>query len=105
MTDEELDQLAVDVRRQWGDRFPVPGRDESASERDLREEITRDGLVGVVAVLHRDDGVVVAPHDEGGETRREVDAVHGADGLAARVDDRPEGPEERPAVLGLSARR
>ena len=31
MTDEELDQLAVDVRRQWGDRFPVPSRDESPS--------------------------------------------------------------------------
>lgn len=49
--------------------------------------------------------VVAAPHDEGGETRREVDAVHGADGLAARVDDRPEGPEERPAVLGARERR
>ena len=42
MTDEELDALVVDVRRQWGDRFPVPGRGESAAERDLREQITRD---------------------------------------------------------------
>ena len=42
MTDEELDVLVVDVRRQWGDRFPVPGRGESAVERDLREQITRD---------------------------------------------------------------
>ena len=48
MTDDELDQLAVEVRRQWGDRFPVPGRDESASERDLREEMTRDVLERVV---------------------------------------------------------
>ena len=42
MTDEELDVLVVDVRRQWGDRFPVPSRGESAVERDLREQITRD---------------------------------------------------------------
>ena len=42
MTDEELDVLVVDVRRQWGERFPVPNRDESSIERDLREQITRD---------------------------------------------------------------
>ncbi|MDO8390423.1 MAG: ATPase, T2SS/T4P/T4SS family [Actinomycetota bacterium] len=48
MIDDELDQLAVDVRRQWGDRFPVPSRDESATERDLREEVTRDVLHRVV---------------------------------------------------------
>ena len=42
MTDEELDVLVVDVRRQWGERFPVPGRGESSVERDLREQITRD---------------------------------------------------------------
>ena len=44
MTDEGFDQLAVDVRRQWGDRFPVAARDESARERDLREELTREVL-------------------------------------------------------------
>lgn len=48
MTDEELDLLAVEVRRQWGDRFPVPARDESAAERDARECATRDVLVSVV---------------------------------------------------------
>lgn len=37
MTDEELDALVIEVRRQWGDRFPVPGRDETASERERRE--------------------------------------------------------------------
>ena len=42
MTEEELDVLVVDVRRQWGDRLPVPSRDESAVERDLREQVTRD---------------------------------------------------------------
>jgi len=42
MNDDEFDTLVVDVRRQWGDRFPVPTRGESAAERDLREEITRD---------------------------------------------------------------
>jgi len=44
MTDDELDVLVADMRRQWGDRLPVPGRDESAAERDLREEMTRDVL-------------------------------------------------------------
>ena len=48
MIDEELDQLVVDVRRQWGDRLPVPTRDESPSDRDLREASTRDVLERVV---------------------------------------------------------
>jgi Flp pilus assembly CpaF family ATPase len=47
VTDDELDQLVADVRRSWGDRFPVPTRDESPAERDRREETTRE-------VLHRD---------------------------------------------------
>ena len=48
MTDDELDLVVIDVRRQWGDRLPVPGRDETSAERDLREEITRDVLDRVV---------------------------------------------------------
>lgn len=48
MSDDELDLLAVDIRRQWGDRFPVPGRDESAVERDQRETLTRDVLTRLV---------------------------------------------------------
>lgn len=48
MTDDELDVLVAEVRRQFGDRFPVPGRDETAAERDLREEMTRDVLERVV---------------------------------------------------------
>ncbi|MDO8362841.1 MAG: ATPase, T2SS/T4P/T4SS family [Actinomycetota bacterium] len=48
MTDEALDQLAAEVRRQWGDRLPLPARDETAADRELREEITRDVLDRVV---------------------------------------------------------
>jgi Flp pilus assembly CpaF family ATPase len=48
MTDEELDVVVADVRRQWGDRLPVPARDETSAERDLREEMTRDVLDRVV---------------------------------------------------------
>jgi Flp pilus assembly CpaF family ATPase len=48
MTDDDLDLLVADLRRQWGDRLPVPGRDETAAERDLREEMTRDVLERVV---------------------------------------------------------
>ena len=44
----ELDQLVVDLRRQWGDRLPVPRRDESAAERDEREAETRNLLTRVV---------------------------------------------------------
>jgi Flp pilus assembly CpaF family ATPase len=44
MSDDELDALAAEVRRGFGDRFPIPDRDESAADRDLREEITRDVL-------------------------------------------------------------
>lgn len=48
MNDEELDQLVVDLRRQWGDRLPVPSRDESAAERETRESLTRETLDRVV---------------------------------------------------------
>jgi Flp pilus assembly CpaF family ATPase len=48
VTDDELDILVTEVRRSFGDRFPVPTRDESSAERDLREEITRDLLDRVV---------------------------------------------------------
>ena len=58
MTDDELDSLVTDVRRSFGDRFPVPTRDESSTERDLREEITRDLLDRVVL---RKGLVVVLP--------------------------------------------
>jgi Flp pilus assembly CpaF family ATPase len=44
MSEELLDQVVADVRRQWGDRLPVPGRDESPSERDQREHLTREIL-------------------------------------------------------------
>ena len=45
---DDLDQLVVDLRRQWGDRLPVPRRDESAAERDEREAETRNLLTRVV---------------------------------------------------------
>ncbi|MBI4882428.1 MAG: CpaF family protein [Actinobacteria bacterium] len=48
MTDDELDVLVIEVRRQWGERFPIPGREESTVERDLREELTRDVIERVV---------------------------------------------------------
>jgi Flp pilus assembly CpaF family ATPase len=48
MTDEELDLIVTDVRRQWGDRFPVPQRDESSADRERREIATRDVLERVV---------------------------------------------------------
>jgi len=48
VTDDELDLLAADVRRAFGDRFPVPARDEAAADRELREEITRHVLESVV---------------------------------------------------------
>lgn len=48
MTDDELDALVIDIRRQWGDRFPVPVRDETPAERDRREAVSRDVLERVV---------------------------------------------------------
>ena len=44
MNDEDLDRLAADIRREWGDRFPLPTRDETALEREQREVATRDVL-------------------------------------------------------------
>jgi len=48
MLDDELDALVAEVRRQWGDRFPLPGRDESTAERDQREQLTRELLTRTV---------------------------------------------------------
>ncbi len=46
--DDELELLAADARRTYGDRFPLPRRDESAADRELREEMTRDLLENAV---------------------------------------------------------
>lgn len=48
ITEDELEVLAADVRRAYGDRFPLPRRDETAADRELREEITRDLLENTV---------------------------------------------------------
>lgn len=48
MNDEDRDRLAADIRREWGDRFPLPTRDETALEREQREVATRDVLQRVV---------------------------------------------------------
>ncbi len=46
--DDELELLAAEVRRTYGDRFPWPRRDEAAADRELREEMTRDLLENAV---------------------------------------------------------
>ncbi len=46
--DDELELLAGEVRRTYGDRFPLPRRDETAADRELREEMTRDLLENAV---------------------------------------------------------
>jgi Flp pilus assembly CpaF family ATPase len=48
MNEDELDVLVADIRRQWGDRFPVPSRDETAVDRERREQLTREVLQRVV---------------------------------------------------------
>jgi pilus assembly protein CpaF len=47
---DELEALAAEVRRAFGDRLPLPRRDETAADRELREEITRDVLENTVLV-------------------------------------------------------
>ncbi len=49
-TDDELEALAGEVRRAFGDRLPVPRRDETAADRELREEITREVLENSILV-------------------------------------------------------
>ena len=49
-TDDELEALAGEVRRAFGDRLPVPRRDETAADRELREEITREVLEDSILV-------------------------------------------------------
>lgn len=50
MTDEELDVVVADLRRQWGDRLPVPGSRRNPGRAQLlhEEEIARDVLERVV---------------------------------------------------------
>jgi len=48
MDDDALDALALEVRRTWGDRLPLPRPDETAADRELREEMTREVLDDVV---------------------------------------------------------
>jgi Flp pilus assembly CpaF family ATPase len=76
MNEEELDLLVADVRRQWGDRLPVPGHDESSAERELREGITRDVLQRVVMheLEHQRMNARLAPLSED-ERRGLVDLV------------------------------
>ncbi|MCY7297827.1 MAG: hypothetical protein LH616_01270, partial [Ilumatobacteraceae bacterium] len=76
MTDDELDSLVIELRRQWGDRLPVPVRDETPSERDLREEMTRDVLERVV-LPELEHQRVMARHAPltGGEHTAVVDLV------------------------------
>jgi Flp pilus assembly CpaF family ATPase len=48
VNEEEFDLLVADIRRQWGDRFPVPVRDENPTDREQRERSTREVLEHVV---------------------------------------------------------
>lgn len=50
------------------------------------EPATGDRLVSDGCVLHRDDVVAVALHDQRRQVRREVQPVERADDLAARFD-------------------
>lgn len=47
---DELEVLAAEVRRSFGDRLPLPRRDETPADRELREEVTRDVLENSILV-------------------------------------------------------
>jgi pilus assembly protein CpaF len=48
LSEDALEALAGEVRRLFGDRLPMPRPDESAADRELREEMTRDALDRIV---------------------------------------------------------
>jgi pilus assembly protein CpaF len=48
VNDDELEQLVLDIRRQWGDRLPIGERDEGAAGREAREATTREVLDRVI---------------------------------------------------------
>ena len=62
------------------------------------ESAPRNGGVRRVRLLHRDDPVVVAPHDQRRYRRREVQLVGCAHTLARLVDDGAQGLQERSAA-------
>ena len=63
-----------------------------------------DRLVGLVRVLHRDDRIGVAPHDQRRQCGGEVQAVVGAHPLPRDVHDGGERRQEGAAGLGLDER-
>jgi len=69
-----------------------------------------DALVNVaggmrgLGMLHRNDAVARAPHDERRHVRREVQAIGRRGALPAQVDDRAHRVEERPPRVGVDER-
>ena len=69
------------------------------------EAAGRDQLMGGVRVLDGDHSVLVAPHDERGHVRGEIEAVAGVHDLTTRLDHAPHGAHERGSVLRAGQRR
>src|SRR6185503_8845874 len=70
-----------------------------------REAAARHRLGGPVAVGYGDDPVALAPDDQRRDGVREVEAVAGADALAAVVDHRAGRAEEGGTGLGVGEGR
>lgn len=65
----ELDAMAIEIRRDFGDRFPVKSRNETAEETTLREERTRlvverDVLLEMAARRRDQRLAALSPDDE-----------------------------------------
>jgi Flp pilus assembly CpaF family ATPase len=92
LTDDELDELATTVRRQWGDQLPAPAPDESAVERELREERTMHVLHHTVlpdlAQARMDDRAApLTREDEDALVERVVSALFGLPKLLGVLRD------------------
>src|SRR5439155_10649104 len=68
------------------------------------EPAPRDRRVGTTGMIHRDDRVARAPHDERREVGGELQPVVGADSLPVEADNGAKRAEERRTAVGVDQR-
>ena len=78
---------------------PVPGAGE------LDQAAFGDPRSRGAGVLDRDDRIVGAPDQQGGQPLGQIQAVGGADPLALEIDDRAQRVQERLARVAVGKRR
>ena len=96
--------VARNSREHRGEPLGVVDVGEVGGLRQRGEVAVGDRVVGGAPVLDRDRVVALAPDDERRHPLEQVEAVDGADALAAHVDDRAQRLQEGAPRAGLGER-